>query len=115
MNILEKLKIEVARTGVRRLDEFDRGVLQLDFEKLPPSSATYDIAEEYLLTGKIIVRFYAKDGMFESSLRHAKRVLINRLYGDTLAELDELRLAIGNGDRKIALQICKRIEDLLTT
>lgn len=109
MKILEQLRTE--RTGVLRPDEFREGVLTADYGKTGEVKPyTLDANEEWYLTGTLRVKFWANKVQFDDALKIAEKVMIARLYGDILAELPELRLAINSGDRRDCFNVCDRIE-----
>lgn len=109
MKIFEQLRAE--RTGMRRQDEFREDVLTVDYGKTGEIRPyTLNANEEWHLTGTLRVTFWANKAQFDDAIKIAERAMIARLFGDVLAELPELRLAISNGDRRGCLSVCDRIE-----
>lgn len=112
MRILQQLQAE--RTGTQRMDDFREPPFTVECGttgKIRPD--TLDANEEWHLTARVGVTFWANKAQFHDAMKVAERALIARLYEDVLAELPELRLALSDGNRRAALEICGRIESKL--
>ena len=114
LDILNRL--EATRTGMRGRNEFN----QTPFLKIETGKTgkvkpyTLDANEEWHLTAKLTVTFWANQAQFERASDTAERALVSRLYADVLGEVNELRLQISNGDQLACMEICDRIESKLT-
>lgn len=73
-----------------------------------------DTNEQWILEVMFSVTFWANRVQYPKAREIAERTLIHRLYGDILADLSELKLAIINGDKDACLQVCFEMEGKLT-
>lgn len=118
MSRLEVLtRLESIGTGIRGVDDFRSQTPFFEIEmgetgKWKPN--TLDANEEWHLTAKLTVTFWANRAQLDRARETAERALVHRLYADTLGDLAELRLAISNGDRSASMAVCDRIESKLT-
>lgn len=113
-SILDKL--EQSQTGMRKESGFRRSPV-LDYKLEPTGNMRpggFQPMEEYLLTVTLGISFWSNKVMFEDSKRDAERMLLTRLYGETLALLDEASHAIYNGEPEDALQAINAIKGALT-
>ncbi|AST86259.1 hypothetical protein CIG66_07185 [Ralstonia pseudosolanacearum] len=113
-SILDKL--EQNQTGMRKGNGFRRSPI-LDYKLEPTGNMLpggFQPMEGYLLTVTLGISFWSNKVMFEDSKRDAERMLLTRLYGETLALLDEASHAIYNGEPEDALQAINAIKDALT-
>lgn len=112
LGIINRMRMD--KTGMRRRDEFCEPPFTMEFEKTGERKEyVLDANEEWCLSAKIAVLFWANSVQVNDAVKIAERALLNRLYGETLGYLAELRLAISNGDRNTANSICGIIEQQL--
>ena len=113
MKLLDHLQVK--STGIRRVDEFRQPFLDVDLKRTDALLDHEPYAnEEYALTATVRVVFCANRAQLESATRRAEKVLLSRLYDGVLSELQELRLAISNGDRTAAFAAAREIERVIT-
>ena len=109
--------VEEVTTGINRIDEFrdDGSFFKMGCvetgEYLP---YTLDRNQEWRLTVTLTVTFWANQAQRHDAHKIAEKVLVSRLYGDVLADLNELRLQISNGDRVASMALCDRIMTKIT-
>ena len=113
MRILQDLMAE--KTGRRRIDDFRDPPFTVEYGKTGNINDPQNLAtnEEWHLTAKVRVTFWANKAQFHDAMKIAERALIARLYEDIIIELPELRLALSDGNRRAALEIFGRIESKL--
>lgn len=113
MTILDKL--QERPTYARRASGFDRpAVTEMDCRPTGDVRLyTIDVNEEYELSAKIAIKFWANPAQHTHARRVAEKVLLQRLYGDTLALLGEAEKAVCDGDAKAVLCIIDTIRSNL--
>jgi|SRR5688572_3639128 len=113
MTILDKL--QERPTYAQRASDFGRSVVaEMDCQPTGRGRQhTPDANEEFELSAKIAVTFWANNAQRANARRIAERVLLQRLYGDTLALLGEAEKAVFDGDAKAVLCIINTIRSKL--
>lgn len=102
------------KTGRERLDEFDYERVSVVCERIPIADRTgYGRQYESELSATIRVKFWSNNAQYEHARRAATETLLRFIYGDVLNELPELRSAIFDGDRRRALEIVSRMEEIM--
>lgn len=114
MSILDQLREE--RTYQQRVSDFRAPALaDLSCEKTGEIRPhTIDRNEQYRLSATIAVDFWANQAQYQQARRIATRVLLDRLYGDTLALLSEAEKGVYDGDAKTVLAAISSIRKNLT-
>lgn len=113
LNILDEL-IE-STTDKRGFDEFQAITASTTCNQTGEFKPnTLDRNTEWSLTLILRVNFWANQAQYHDARKIAEKVLVTKLYQDTLGDLAELRLQISNGNRMGAIMICDRIESKLT-
>lgn len=106
-------RLRVCRTGVRRPDDFIDQSFGMTVNRTGNWQSCVSgngVREEWLLAGTESVTFWATDADFDAALEAARRILIGNMYGDVLAGLSVLRMAIYRGDRDSALAVVGQIQ-----
>jgi len=113
MKLLEKLRAEA--TGQRRVDEFREPMFSVESHKTDRIDWNgLATREEWVLTGKIHVIFWANSDEYGHARKRAEEVLLSTLYEDVMRELPRLKMAISDGDRAAAFSAVSRIQDALS-
>lgn len=104
MGILEELHEE--RLGRWGRDEFAEPFAQFEMEKTGRGrDFTLDKNEEFALTAKVQVLFWANQAQLPEARKVARRHLAALLYKNVHKHISELELAISNGDRMEAMKV----------
>lgn len=109
MSILDKLS--EAPTHMRRTSDFGAPpITEIDC-KPTGEIRPYQLHanEEFELSAKLAVRFWANPVERAAARRIAERVLLQRLYGDTLALLSEVEKAVYDGDAAAVIGVINKI------
>jgi hypothetical protein len=104
-------------TGMQRPEEFMRrpGICDVEERKTGEFRPhTLDRNEEYELSLTVGCRYWANKVQREDQRRNAERVLARLLYADVLAELNEIRHAIYDGEKAGALNRICALEERLS-
>lgn len=72
-----------------------------------------DRNEEFELRATVGVRFWANKAQYRDARKTAERVLLDRMYGETLALLNEARKAVFDGDATATLAVLDQIKSNL--
>lgn len=74
----------------------------------------FSTSEEYELSAKIAIRFWANKAQHREARKVAEQALLNRLYGETLALVNEAKKAVFDGDAAATIAVLNKINDSLT-
>jgi hypothetical protein len=109
MTIMDKLLVEHGRE--RRVSSFSSPVIaSIDWSK-QGKVETYSptINDQYMVLAKVGVEFWANSETFEKARKHAERRLLQVLYDDTVALLDQAAMDVMSGDARRALEVISQI------
>lgn len=109
MTIIDQLREE--RSMQRRVSDFREPAVEVvNCEKTEEiREHTLDLSEEYRLSATVSVTFWANRAQYSRSRQMAERVLLDRLYGDTLALLNEAEKGVYDGDAKAVFAAIREI------
>jgi hypothetical protein len=104
------------RTGQLAIDDFrPPAVIDVSDKKTGADDGGRGFAtrEEYELTARLRVVYWANRAEHQTARQHAEKVLLHRLYEPVLKEIAELRKTIYDRDPHAAIAVCERIEKAL--
>lgn len=112
-NIFERL--EERATGMRMPRSMRRPVtIEVDSEKTGEvRHYMLDANEEYELTCKVRVTFWANSAQRFQERRFAERALSSFLYRDVLEVLGRIEHAVSDGDANDALRLCGELREAI--
>lgn len=110
MNILDRFHVE--KTGNYRLDEINKSpVLSMECEKTAIGRCDNPMLDEYKIELRVGVVFWCTEAERKLAKKAAERVLLDRLYADSLTLVHEAQAAVYAGDRAYALKLLDKIRD----
>lgn len=99
----------------RRIDPMSTRPISYEVEELTPMTMPMDnFQNEYSLTAKISISFWANSAQLEHATKNAKLTLMHQLFSDPLNELMHLRQAVFDGNRELAFKHIDRMQNLMT-
>lgn len=114
MSILNE-KLQVKELPYYRANDLNRSpLLEFKNEETGETRPGMDKNEQYRMQVVLGMNFWANKAQYSQAASNVKKVLLRRIYRDTLSLLGELRKSIFDGDGSAALAWCEKIErDLL--
>jgi len=103
--------LEADKTGMCGWDSFTGRGIDLVIAGSELSTGQPVETDEWVLSGRVSVRFNCISSEFGHAMEVAKRVLMAKLYGGFLVDIRRLQLAIESGDKDEAWRLCCRLED----
>lgn len=102
--------LELIRTPYTRVEE-PEDCFKLSFE-LTDVPCCISLQYKYRLMATFATEFWASSNTETASLRQAKRVFLETLFGDLRVHIEKLRLSILSRDGQ-ALTVLQELEDLM--
>lgn len=112
-SIIRKL-FEVQKTGLRRLDGFERKIIAVeDIEKAPFKPSSFDDKDEYRMEMRIGARFYANPAELDRATKIARRQCSAYIYSPLHGKLLELESYISDGDREACFEVVNEMRNMM--